>query len=72
MKIVVNGKEQELDCPVSVKQLLQILDLKGDRVAVEVNLEIVDRQKFDNFKIKEGDTVEVIHFVGGGSLHRLC
>lgn len=72
MNIVVNGKEQELDHSVSVKQLLQILDLKGDRVAVEVNLEIVDRQKFDDYKIKEGDKVEVIHFVGGGSLHRLC
>ena len=68
MNILVNGKEQELDPPVSVKKLLQILDLKGERVAVEVNLEIVDRQKFDDYEIKEGDNVEVIHFVGGGSL----
>ena len=68
MNILVNGKEQELDPPVSVKKLLQILDLKGERVAVEVNLKIVDRQKFDDYEIKEGDNVEVIHFVGGGSL----
>ena len=72
MNIVVNGKEQELDHPVSVKQLLQILDLKGERVAVEVNLEIVDRKKFDDYEIKEGDKVEVIHFVGGGSLLPMC
>jgi len=72
MNIVVNGKEQELDHPVSVKQLLQILDLKRERVAVEVNLEIVDRQKFDDYEIKEGDKVEVIHFVGGGSLLAIC
>ncbi len=72
MNIVVNGKEQELDHPVSVKQLLHILDLKGERVAVEVNLEIVDRQKFDDYEIKDGDKVEVIHFVGGGSLLAIC
>jgi thiamine biosynthesis protein ThiS len=66
MVILVNGEEKELDKPLNIRGLLQLLNLQEERIAVEVNLEIVDRQLFPSFELKEGDKVEVISFVGGG------
>jgi thiamine biosynthesis protein ThiS len=47
--------------------LLNELEIRPDRVAVEVNLQIVDRQSFDRQMFQEGDRVEIISFIGGGS-----
>jgi len=66
MVILLNGEEKNLDRPINIGELLQLLNLQKERIAVEVNLEIVDRQKFHSFELKEGDKVEVIRFVGGG------
>jgi thiamine biosynthesis protein ThiS len=66
MVIILNGQEKRLERPTTVRELLQLLDLEEGRVAVEVNLEIVDRQQFSNLTLKESDKVEVISFVGGG------
>ena len=64
--IQLNGQEKELEKPVTIGELLRHLNLHEGRIAVEVNLEIIDRQKFPSFQLKEGDKVEVISFVGGG------
>jgi len=66
MLILLNGEEKKIDRPINIGELLQLLNLQEERIAVEVNLEIVDRQKFHSFELKEGDKVEVIRFVGGG------
>ncbi len=66
MVIWLNGQEEKLDRPMSIKDLLQQLNLKEERIAVEVNLDIIDRQKFHAYELKDGDRVEVIRFVGGG------
>jgi thiamine biosynthesis protein ThiS len=46
--------------------LLRELDVKTERVAVELNLEILDRKDFELRSLKEGDRVEILSFIGGG------
>lgn len=66
MQITLNGEQFELDQPVSVTDLLTRLDIDPRRVAVEHNLAILKRQRFPEVVIHEGDTVEIVNFVGGG------
>jgi len=68
MKIIVNGEEKEHNIPLTVANLLQVLDLQTEKVAVEVNLKILDRSDFSTWNLQEGDTVEIVNFIGGGSL----
>jgi thiamine biosynthesis protein ThiS len=64
--ITLNGERFELDEPVSVNALLARLDIDPRRVAVEHNLAIVKRQRFDEVVVSDGDRVEIVNFVGGG------
>ena len=66
MHITLNGEQFELDRPVSVADLLARLDIDPRRVAVEHNLAILRRQRFPEVLVAEGDTVEIVNFVGGG------
>jgi thiamine biosynthesis protein ThiS len=50
-----------------VGDLLRELAIKTERVAVELNLEILDRKEFDQRGLKQGDRVEILSFIGGGS-----
>lgn len=70
MKIIVNGEEQERNSPLTVSNLLQALDLRTEHVAVEVNLTILDRSDFPAWNLQEGDKVEILSFMGGGSFHQ--
>ena len=67
MQIIVNGESQERDHPLTVTSLLESLDLRSEQVAVEVNLKILDRSDFENWNLKEGDKIEILSFIGGGS-----
>ena len=68
MNIHVNGEERSLpSSEVSVSELLEQLGLQDRRVAVEVNQHIVPRAKHAEHRLKSGDKVEIVHFVGGGS-----
>jgi thiamine biosynthesis protein ThiS len=64
--ITLNGERLELDSPLSVTALLTKLDIDPRRVAVEHNLNIIKRQTYPDVLIGEGDTVEIVNFVGGG------
>jgi thiamine biosynthesis protein ThiS len=66
VQITLNGDRFELDQPVSVADLLAKLDIDPRRVAVEHNLAILKRQRFPEVVVQEGDTVEIVNFVGGG------
>ncbi len=66
MRIVLNGEFREVPDACSVTSLLTQLQIPSDRVAVEVNLNIVDRRAFDGTDLRDGDRVEVIGFIGGG------
>jgi sulfur carrier protein len=66
MRIVLNGELREVPEACSVTSLLTQLQIPSDRVAVEVNLNIVDRRAFDATDLRDGDRVELIGFIGGG------
>ena len=66
MEITLNGDPFELEQPLSVIALLARLDIDPRRVAVEHNLEIVRRQRFEDVIVNDGDRVEIVNFVGGG------
>jgi len=65
--IQVNGERQTAPSGSTVAGLLEQLDIRSDRVAVELNFQILDRQNFDRQCLQEGDQVEIISFIGGGS-----
>jgi sulfur carrier protein len=64
--ITLNGERFELDRPISVAGLLERLEIDPRRVAVEHNLIIVRRRTYAEVLVDEGDTVEIVNFVGGG------
>ena len=65
--IHVNGEARTSRTGATVAELLQDLDIRTERVAVELNLEILDRATFGQRQLKEGDRVEILSFIGGGS-----
>lgn len=69
MKLHVNGEERDFDSqqlPFTLAALVEILGMKADRVAVELNRDIVPRDRWPSITLKDGDRLEVVHFVGGG------
>lgn len=66
MTITVNGETRTLPGPFTVADLLAALAVKPGAVAVERNLTIVDRARFAEETLCEGDTIEIIRMVGGG------
>lgn len=67
MTITLNGERHELASPMTVAELLARLDIDARRVAVEHNLVVVRRAAYDSTMVREGDAVEIVNFVGGGS-----
>ena len=66
MVITLNGDPYELDTPLTVSELLARLAIDPRRVAVEHNLSILKRHAFSEAIVRDGDTVEIVNFVGGG------
>ena len=66
VRITLNGEERHLEAAFTVAQLLESLGLTGQRVAVEVNREIVPRSRYADVVIKDNDHVEVVRAIGGG------
>lgn len=64
--IVVNGKARRVPEGATIASLLSSLDLDRRLVVVELNEEIVRRTELDEVAVREGDRVELVHFVGGG------
>ena len=66
MKLTVNGKDQDHDTVKTVADLLGLLDVPRERVAVMVNGTVIRRAELGTTTLREGDTVEIITMVGGG------
>ena len=69
LKLIVNGQSRDFEAlsdSASLEQVVAELGLKGDRVAVEHNGEIVPRALWAGAILSPGDRLEVVHFVGGG------
>jgi thiamine biosynthesis protein ThiS len=67
MKIMLNGEPFEVAGPMSVTALLARLEIDPRRVAVEHNLTVVKRGAYDATQVRDGDQIEIVNFVGGGS-----
>ena len=67
INVTINGKTESVAAGISLKSLLILLGIKSERVAIEYNREIIDRDQFDVLHLKEGDRLEIITFVGGGN-----
>ncbi len=66
MRVTLNGEARELSEGITVSQLVDELGLNQRRIAVEVNLEILPRDGYGHRPLREGDVVEIVHFIGGG------
>jgi thiamine biosynthesis protein ThiS len=66
IQVLVNGEKKELSTGVTVLALLEQLGLNPGRVAVEYNLEILPKTKWEATRVAAGDRFEIVQFVGGG------
>ncbi|MEX2524625.1 MAG: sulfur carrier protein ThiS [Gammaproteobacteria bacterium] len=65
MQVFINGKQTELPSGTSVQNLIEQFDIR-DKVAVEINEEIVSRSRFELHTLEDGDRVEIVRAIGGG------
>ena len=68
MRVYVNGESRELSGPISLAELITQLDLPPARIAVELNRAVVRRTDWSATTLRDDDRIEVVHFVGGGSV----
>lgn len=66
MQIIVNGESRDVLDGLTAAQLIEDMSIAGKRIAMEVNLEIVPRSTYAEYRFKAGDKVEIVHAVGGG------
>lgn len=66
MEIIVNGQKLKVDKDITVLKLLNKLNILDKTMAVAINMEIVKKEAWNSHEIKEGDKLELLHFVGGG------
>jgi sulfur carrier protein len=66
MEITLNGETRQLPDDVTAAQLVDLLDLSGKRMAMEINQEIVPRSTFNDTIIRPGDNIEIVGAIGGG------
>jgi sulfur carrier protein len=66
MDIIVNGEQRQVPDIYTAAQLVEAMGLGDQRIAMEVNLEIVPRSTYSSHALQPGDRIEVVHAVGGG------
>ena len=66
IKIRINGKLSSINDNLSLLNLLNHLKIPIKKVAIELNLEIVDKNKLNKINLKNNDKIEIVHFIGGG------
>jgi sulfur carrier protein len=66
MKVFINGETKEIERELNLRELLRHFDLPSERIAVELNREVVRKKDWETIEIKDADKIEIVHFVGGG------
>jgi len=66
VKLTINGESKDSSAS-TLADLVFSLGMKSDRVAIELNRDIVPREEWAQTKLNEGDCLEIVHFVGGGA-----
>ena len=67
MEIILNGEKRKVSEGLTVLDLVQQLGFSAERLAVELNLQIIKREQWVTSKLKQGDRIEIVQFVGGGN-----
>src|SRR4051812_48098010 len=67
LRVTINGEERKFETAVSIDRLLGELGLEPAKIAVERNLEIVPRSRYRDITVRDGDRLEIVHFIGGGN-----
>jgi len=62
----INGRWQSLEAPANVRELLEVLGVEPNRIAVELNHRLVKRQAWETTPVADRDHIEIVEFVGGG------
>lgn len=66
MKIFINGETRDVGGEMNLNELLENLSLPQERVAVELNKQVVRKKDWATIRVKDADKIEIVHFVGGG------
>ena len=66
IKITVNGKQMQIIPKFSLKSLVTKLKMPLNKIAIELNKKIIDKKRISKIKLKKGDKIEIVHFIGGG------
>ena len=66
IKIIVNGKQMTVKLKFSIKNLIDKLKIPINKVAIELNKEIINKKKIRKIILKDKDKIEIVHFIGGG------
>ncbi len=66
IKITVNGKQMQIIPKFSLKSLIIKLKIPLNKIAIELNKKIIDKKRISKIKLKKGDKIEIVHFIGGG------
>ena len=67
LRVTVNGEPREVEAGTTVSRLVELLALAPERLAVELNREVLRRARWPETELSDGDRVEIVHFVGGGA-----
>ena len=66
IKITVNGKQMQITPKFSMKSLIIKLKMPLNKIAIELNKKIIDKNRISKIQLKKGDKIEIVHFIGGG------
>jgi thiamine biosynthesis protein ThiS len=66
INIKLNGKKTNVDDQISLNKILKNLNIPTNKVAIELNKEIINKKKLSSIKIRNNDSIEIVHFIGGG------
>jgi len=66
MKLIINGETKEYSSNITIEEILNLLKIKNKVMASAVNMEVVKEKDWNKFKLKDGDKIEFLQFVGGG------
>ncbi len=66
MRVFINGETKEVEKQLNLTDLLNYFSLPNERIAIELNKEVVRKKDWQSIQIKDADKIEIVHFVGGG------
>ncbi len=66
MKVFINGETREIAKQVNLLELLKEFSLPSERIAIELNKQVVRKKDWESILVNDADKIEIVHFVGGG------